>query len=67
MEYNHLLKCSHCCNGKGQSSYEYTMKCRIIKSMPNSHRIKIAVIGNRYWKGKFTVERVRYVESCRVT
>jgi hypothetical protein len=59
----HLLRCAHAI---GISRFDYTMRCHILKNMKDG-RVKILVFGNRYWKGRSHINRVRYVPKHRVT
>lgn len=58
----HLLKCRHCV---GSNCKTYYMPCQILKTMPNG-RLKLAVFGDRYWKNKDHICRIRYVDANRV-
>lgn len=55
------LVCQHVCRWRKT----YTMPCHILKAMPDG-RLKVLVFGDRYWKGREHVQRVRYVEASRV-
>ncbi|KPW63139.1 hypothetical protein ALO80_200027 [Pseudomonas caricapapayae] len=57
----HRLICQHVCRW----TKTYTMPCHVIKAMPDG-RLKVLVYGDRYWKGREHVQRVRYVEAGRV-
>lgn len=58
----HHLECRHCCRW----TKVYRMKCHVIKTMPDG-RLKVLVFGERNWKDRDHVQRVRYVEADRVT
>jgi hypothetical protein len=58
----HLLKCAHAI---GTSKFDYTMRCHILKNMKDG-RVKILVFGDRYWKGRENIKRVRYVPKWRI-
>ena len=60
----HLLSCRHV---QGSYSCDYTMRCHVLKNMPNSNRVKILVFGNRFWAGKQHISRIRYVNRTRLT
>jgi len=57
----HLLVCTHVCRW----SKTYMMPCHILKAMPDG-RLKLLVFGERNWKGREHISRVRYVEAWRV-
>lgn len=59
----HQLKCRHCV---GPNCLTYRMPCTILKDMGDG-RVKVLVIGERYWKDKENIQRIRYVEKSRVT
>ena len=59
----HRLYCRHAIGQHGRS---YHMKCHVLKTMPDG-RLKIQVYGDRYWKDRMHVVRVRYVQSDRVS
>ena len=56
------LRCSHW-TGKGY--IYYTMPC-IVLGKTKSGKIKVVVFGERFWKGRKNVKRIRYVEPERV-
>lgn len=58
----HLLECRHAI---GQSGRTYFMRCHVLKEMPGS-RLKLRVYGNRHWRDKTDITRVRYVDADRV-
>lgn len=60
----HLLKCKHCV-GTGRCK-NYTMPAIKLKTMDDG-RIKLVVFGERDWKGKENVKKIRYVVSSRVS
>ncbi|RMP33715.1 MULTISPECIES: hypothetical protein [Pseudomonas syringae group] len=57
----HRLICQHVCRW----TKTYTMPCQVLKTMPDG-RLKVLVFGDRYWKGREHVQRVRDVEAGRV-
>lgn len=57
----HELICQHCCRW----TKTYVMPCHILKVMPDG-RLKLLVFGERHWKNREHVSRVRYVEAGRV-
>ncbi|WP_326430349.1 hypothetical protein VQ574_21740 (plasmid) [Stutzerimonas frequens] len=57
----HLLICRHVCRW----TKTYGMRCHVLKVMPNE-RLKLLVFGERNWKGREHISRVRYVEASRV-
>ena len=59
----HKLSCRHAVNSR--SGYDYYMDCIILKEMPND-RLKILVFGERNWKGKDHIKKIRYVDNWRV-
>lgn len=63
MEPTHLLECSHCI---GKSRKEYTMKCLILKEMPDGKRLKLLVFGDMFWKDTLHIQKTRYVDKARV-
>lgn len=58
----HRLRCRH---QIGANGFDYQMPCEILKTMPDG-RLKIQVFGDRYWKGRRHVSRIRYVHAFRV-
>ncbi len=60
----HLLSCRHAI---GVYGYDYTMRCHVLKYMPDGKRAKILVFGDRYWRGHETKKRIRYVNITRLT
>jgi hypothetical protein len=66
-EYNvsqatHKLQCAHCI---GHQRHNYTMPC-IVLGRTKSHKVKIIVFGDRYWKNTGHVKRVKYVSPLDV-
>jgi len=59
----HLLRCRR---AVGPSGRTYFMHCNILKKMPDG-RLKVLVYGNRYWKDRRDVARIRYVTADRVS
>lgn len=57
----HELACSHCCRWEKF----YMMPCHVLKEMPGD-RLKVLVFGERNWKGRDHISRVRYVDKHRV-
>ncbi|MBI6883120.1 hypothetical protein [Pseudomonas putida] len=57
----HHLSCRHVCRW----SKNYVMRCHILKTMPDG-RLKVLVFGDRNWKEREHISRVRYVEASRV-
>lgn len=58
----HVLMCRHCI---GAHRTEYTMRCHIIKELPDN-RVKILVFGERYWPDRLHIKNIRYVDKERV-
>lgn len=58
----HYLKCRHAIGGHG---FNYGMDCLILKDMKDG-RVKILVFGDRYWKNKDHIKRIRYVSKRRI-
>lgn len=58
----HYLKCSHCI---GRSRRHYLMKCMVIKPT-KSGLLKVLVFGERDWRGKEHIKKIRYVPEWRV-
>jgi len=59
---SHWLECVHAIGG---NRYTYHMRCVPLKTM-NDGRLKVLVFGDRYWKNRNSVKRVRYVPAHRV-
>lgn len=59
----HLLSCVHAI---GLLRMEYRMHCHVLKDMGDG-RLKILVFGERNWKGKEHISRIRYVPKWRIT
>jgi hypothetical protein len=57
----HRLICRHVCRW----TKTYAMPCHILKPMPDG-RLKVLVFGERNWKDREHISRVRYVEAGRV-
>lgn len=57
----HLLICQHVCRW----TKTYAMRCHVLKAMADG-RLKVLVFGDRNWKGREHLSRVRYVEAGRV-
>lgn len=58
----HLLKCKHCI---GDKCNYYFMKC-ILKGYTKSGKARILVFGERNWKNKEHIKKIRYVEISRI-
>ncbi len=58
----HYLKCRH---AVGINGLDYNMACLILKDMGYG-RVKILVFGDRYWKGRDHIKRIRYVRKTRI-
>lgn len=58
----HLLECRHCI---GQSCRTYHLRCHVLKDMGDG-RLKVLAFGTM-WKGSEQIQRVRYVESWKVS
>lgn len=58
----HKLQCRHqiCRNG-----FDYSMLCIPLKKT-SSRRLKIIVFGERYWRHRLHIKRIRYVPSYKV-
>ncbi len=57
----HQLICQHVCRW----TKTYAMPCHVLKAMPGD-RVKVLVFGERHWRGREHIQRVRYVEAGRV-
>lgn len=57
----HYLVCQHVCRWVKT----YLMPCHILKGMPDG-RLKVLVFGERHWRHREHIKRVRYVEAGRV-
>lgn len=57
----HHLICRHVCRWEKT----YAMKCHVLKTMPDG-RLKLLVFGDRNWKDREHLSRIRYVEAERV-
>lgn len=60
----HELLCTHSFNSKSKTHYK--MPCIILKEMPKN-RYKILVFGERFWKNKEHISKIRYVDKIKVT
>ncbi len=58
----HLLICEHCV---GLNCKTYYMKC-IVLGKTRSGSTKVIVFGDRYWKDREHVKRLRYVQGRRL-
>jgi len=59
----HYLMCSHC---MGQHCKDYVMRCIILKDM-GEERVKVVVFGERNWRNKEHIKRIRYVPKWRLS
>lgn len=57
----HQLICYHVCRW----TKKYAMRCHILKDMSDG-RLKLLVFGERNWKDRDHISRIRYVEAGRV-
>ncbi|RMR11244.1 hypothetical protein ALP90_200168 [Pseudomonas amygdali pv. ulmi] len=57
----HQLICQHVCRW----TKNYVMPCHVLKTMPDG-RLKVLVFGDRNWKGREHISRIRYVEAYKV-
>lgn len=57
----HHLICRHVCRW----TKTYAMRCHILKAMPDG-RLKVLVFGDRNWKDRDHMSRVRYVAAGKV-
>lgn len=58
----HRLRCRHT---QGRGVTDYWMACYVLKDMGDG-RYKILVFGERYWKDRPRLRRIRYVQKSRV-
>lgn len=58
----HYIWCCHCI---GNSRKDYTMKCLPL-SKTKSGKVKVLVFGDRYWKNKDDIKKIRYVENYKL-
>jgi len=59
----HFLHCRHC-YGLGKEK-DYWMPCILLNTV-GEDRAKVMVFGDRFWRGREHVKRVRYVEASRL-
>lgn len=59
----HNLNCTHC---QGRSVSYYKMKCVLLGAV-KSGKAKVLVFGERNWKDREHIKRVRYVDPDRIT
>jgi len=59
----HHLMCAHAIGPKYRM--EYIMRCHILKDMGDG-RVKVLVFGERNWKHKEHISRIRYVLKERI-
>lgn len=59
----HLLACRHCI---GPNCTEYAMRCTLIKDMGDG-RSKVVVFGDRNWRDRDHIKRIRYVPNNRLS
>ena len=62
-DFTHWLLCRHCVSAR--SCTEYEMKCILVKRTV-SGKAKIIVFGDRNWKDKDHIKRVRYVDFNKI-
>lgn len=60
----HWLSCTHSLNSRTKIYYQ--MPCHVLKTMPDGRK-KILVFGERYWKDKQHLSRIRYVPATRIS
>jgi len=58
----HELECSHCL---GRARTNYTMPC-VLLGYTDTGNAKVQVFGDRYWRGRSHISRVRYVKPERL-
>lgn len=58
----HYLQCRHCI---GPNCRSYVMRCHVLKTMADG-RLKVKVYGDRHWKDRGGLSKIRYVDSSRV-
>ena len=58
----HLLQCRH---QIGRNGHDYEMRCHVL-GQTKSGKVKILVIGERDWKDKNDIKKIRYVDSFRL-
>lgn len=59
----HLLNCTHC---QGSSIKYYRMKCIVLGST-KSGKTKVVVFGERNWRDRENIKRIRYVDADRIS
>lgn len=59
----HNLQCSHCI---GKSVSYYKMRC-VLLGTTKTGMAKVLVFGERNWRGREHIKRVRYVDFERVS
>lgn len=57
------LRCVH---AVGPNRKVYHMKCDVLKTMPDGKRVKVRVYGERNWRDKSHLVKVRYVDKDRI-
>lgn len=62
-EATHHLQCSHC---QGRSVNYYKMRC-ILLGKTKAGKAKVLVFGERNWRGRDHVQKVRYVDEDRLS
>ena len=58
----HLLACRHCI---GRSCRDYYMNCIVLGETKNG-KMKIIVFGERNWRGKEHIKRIKYVDKWKL-
>lgn len=58
----HLLKCKHCI---GKNCSNYYMDC-IPLGIASNGKMKVIVFGERDWKNKEHIKKIRYVDPSKV-
>jgi len=58
----HYLQCTH---WQGSSVHYFKMKCVLLKEMA-AEKSKVLVFGERHWRDREHLKRVRYVDSSRL-
>lgn len=62
-DVTHNLHCSHV---QGRSVSNYRMKCVLLDTV-KSGKAKVLVFGERHWKDRDHIKRIRYVDFDRLT
>ncbi len=60
----HIVHCRHCVTAT--QCEDYTMLCIVLDRRDGKH-VRVLVFGDRYWKNKKHIRRIRYIQNWKLT